>query len=140
MPFGRGRGHGLLFPNFGSGRGGRTRPRAEATPARSRGDPVYRSGGGPAHWPIGAKRKVWKGSWLSIHVRTRGPTESANVIGRCSKRHRHKEFLAFLRLIDRETPPGLDLHLILGNYATHNHPKIRAWLAKRPRGSISTPP
>ena len=54
-------------------------------------------------------------------------------ICRCSKRHRHQEFLAFLRLIDRETPPGLDLHLVLDNYATHNHPKIRAWLAKRSR-------
>ena len=60
-------------------------------------------------------------------------TATGKVIGRCSKRHRHQEFLAFLRLIDRETPPDLDLHLVLDNYATHNHSKVRAWLAKRPR-------
>ena len=55
------------------------------------------------------------------------------MIGKCSKRHRHQEFLAFLRLIDRETPPELDLHLVVDNYATHKHPKVQAWLAKRPR-------
>jgi transposase len=58
---------------------------------------------------------------------------TGKVIGKCSKRHRHQEFLAFLRLIDRETPPELDLHLVLDNYATHKHPKIQAWLAKKPR-------
>ena len=58
---------------------------------------------------------------------------TGKVIGKCSKRHRHQEFLAFLRLIDRETPPELDIHLVVDNYATHKHPKVRAWLAKRPR-------
>ena len=58
---------------------------------------------------------------------------TGKAVGRCSKPHRHQEFLAFLRFIDRETPPGLDLYLVLENYATHNHPKISAWLAKRPR-------
>jgi len=58
---------------------------------------------------------------------------TGQVIGQCAKRHRHQEFLAFLRLIDRETPPQLDIHLVLDNYATHKHPKVRAWLAKRPR-------
>ena len=58
---------------------------------------------------------------------------TGKVIGRCAKRHRHQEFLAFLRQIDRETPPDLDLHLVLDNYATHKHAKVRAWLAKRPR-------
>ena len=58
---------------------------------------------------------------------------TGKVIGRCAKRHRHQEFLSFLRLLDRETPPGLDLHLVLDNYATHKHPKVRAWLARRPR-------
>ena len=51
---------------------------------------------------------------------------SGKAVGRCSKRHRHQEFLAFLRLIDRETPPGLDLHLVLDNCATHNRPKVCA--------------
>ena len=47
------------------------------------------------------------------------------VIGACYPRHRHEEFLKFLRKIDRETPHGLALHLILDNYGTHNHPKWR---------------
>jgi transposase len=55
------------------------------------------------------------------------------VIGRCLKRHRHQEFLKFLRDIDRATPKRLDLHLIVDNYATHKHPKVKAWLAKRAR-------
>lgn len=54
--------------------------------------------------------------------------------------HRHREFLAFLRLIDRETPPGLDLHLVLDNCATHNRPKVHAWLAKRPRFHLHSAP
>src|SRR5271166_2094269 len=49
------------------------------------------------------------------------------------KRHRHQEFLRFLRTIDRRTPPKLDLHLVLDNYATHKHAKVTAWLDKHPR-------
>ncbi len=55
------------------------------------------------------------------------------VIGECQPRHRHQEWLKFLRLIDLETPPDRELHLILDNYATHKHPKVKAWLAKHPR-------
>ena len=44
----------------------------------------------------------------------------------CRKRHRHQEWLAFLRLIDRETPEGLDLHLVCDNYGTRKHAKVRA--------------
>ena len=58
---------------------------------------------------------------------------TGKVIGRCLKRHRHQEFLRFLREIDRTTPKRLDLHLIVDNDATHKHPKVRAWLAKHPR-------
>ena len=54
-------------------------------------------------------------------------------IARCRKRHRHEEWLAFLRLIDRETPEGVDLHLVCDNYATHKHAQVRAWVARRPR-------
>ena len=43
------------------------------------------------------------------------------VFGLCRKRHRHEEFLSFLRLIDREVPAELDIHLVLDNYATHKH-------------------
>lgn len=55
------------------------------------------------------------------------------VIGDCLPRHRHQEFLTFLRRIDRETPAGLDLHLIVDNYATHKHPRVKTWLARHPR-------
>src|SRR5712691_10556348 len=55
------------------------------------------------------------------------------VIGQCLPRHRHQEFLQFLRRVDRETPPDLDLHLIVDNYATHKHPAVQRWLRRHPR-------
>ena len=55
------------------------------------------------------------------------------VIGQCQPRHRHIEWLAFLRQIDRETPKDKELHLICDNYATHKHPAVRKWLEKHPR-------
>src|SRR5574339_125707 len=55
------------------------------------------------------------------------------VIGQCLPRHRHDEFLVFLRRIQREVPRGLQLHVILDNYGTHSHPDVEAWLAKHPR-------
>jgi transposase len=58
---------------------------------------------------------------------------TGKVIGQCMPRHRHQEWLKFLRAIDRATPQALDLHLIADNYATHKHPTVKAWLAKHPR-------
>ena len=55
-----------------------------------------------------------------------------SVIGRCSKRHRHQEFLAFMRKIDLEYPEG-EIHLVLDNYGTHKHAKVEKWFARRPR-------
>ena len=55
------------------------------------------------------------------------------VIGQCYPRHRHQEFLQFLRRLDAEFPEGLTLHLILDNYSTHAHGRVRQWLAKHPR-------
>jgi putative transposase len=55
------------------------------------------------------------------------------VLASCKPRHRHQEFLSFLREIDKAVPPELDIHCIVDNYATHSHPKIKAWLAARPR-------
>jgi len=48
-------------------------------------------------------------------------------------RHRHQEFMRFLRAIDRNTPKALDLHLVTGNYATHKHPKAKDWLKRHTR-------
>jgi len=55
------------------------------------------------------------------------------LIGQCMPRHRHQEFIKFLKQIDAETPAGLDLHLIVDNYATHKHPKVKAWLKRHKR-------
>jgi putative transposase len=55
------------------------------------------------------------------------------VISQCQRRHRHQEFLRFLRHLETQVPPALDVHLIVDNYATHKHPRVRRWLAARPR-------
>jgi len=55
------------------------------------------------------------------------------VIATCMKRHRHQEWLKFLRMIDDRTPKELDLHLIVDNYATHKHEKVKRWLKRHPR-------
>jgi transposase len=55
------------------------------------------------------------------------------VIGECYPRHRHQEFLRFLRRLDAEFPESTTLHLILDNYGTHGHEQVRRWLAKHPR-------
>lgn len=65
---------------------------------------------------------------------------TGKVIGQCMPRHRHQEFLRFLRAIDRNTPKPLDLHLVVDNYATHKHPKIKAWLKRHRRFHIHFTP
>lgn len=60
-------------------------------------------------------------------------TNNGEVFGLCMERHRHQEWLRFLRLIDQAMPPEKQLHLICDNYATHKHPKVRRWLARHPR-------
>src|ERR687897_772023 len=54
------------------------------------------------------------------------------VVGRCMARHRHQEFIRFLNAIEREVPAGKVIHVILDNYGSHKHPKVRAWLARHP--------
>ena len=51
------------------------------------------------------------------------------VIGRCMQRHRHQEFIRFLNAVEREVPADKAVHVVLDNYATHKHPKVKAWLA-----------
>lgn len=58
---------------------------------------------------------------------------TGNVIAQCKKRHRHQEFLQFLRHIDANVPADLDIHLVVDNYSTHKHQKVRLWLARNPR-------
>lgn len=57
---------------------------------------------------------------------------SGEVIHECMPRHRHQEFLRFLKKVEKATDRKLDLHFVLDNYATHNHPKVKAWLDRRP--------
>ena len=62
------------------------------------------------------------------------------LISQCQPRHRHQEWIKFLKTIDRETIPEYDLHLIVDNYATHKHPKVKAWLKRHPRFHIHFTP
>ena len=62
------------------------------------------------------------------------------VIGKCYKRHRAAEFLDFLKQIDANVPDGLDVHIVMDNYATHKTPKIKAWLARRPHYHVHFTP
>ena len=55
------------------------------------------------------------------------------VIGDCMPRHRHQEFIRFLNRIDAETPSDVNLHLIVDNYGTHKHPRVKSWLRRHPR-------
>lgn len=62
------------------------------------------------------------------------------IIAECMPRHRHQEWIRFLKRIDAETPAELDLHLIVDNYATHKHPKVKSWLKRHPRFHIHFTP
>jgi transposase len=55
------------------------------------------------------------------------------VIGRCMQRHRHQEFIRFLNAVEREVPADKAVHVVLDNYATHKHPRVKAWLQRHPR-------
>ncbi len=65
---------------------------------------------------------------------------NGEVLTQCKPRHRHQEYLSFLRHIEQSVPENLDVHLIVDNYATHKHPKVRAWLARRPRFHVHFTP
>jgi len=58
------------------------------------------------------------------------------VVGACYPRHRHQEFLKFLKRLDVEYSAELELHLVMDNYATHKHARVRAWLEKHPRFKV----
>ena len=65
---------------------------------------------------------------------------NGQVLAQCKKRHRHQEYLQFLRHIEKNTPTDLDIHLIVDNYATHKHIKVKRWLAKRPHWHVHYTP
>ena len=67
-------------------------------------------------------------------------TLDGKVIGMCQPRHRHQEWIYFLRLVDEATPAHKQLHLIVDNYATHKHPAVQRWLKRHPRFHIHFTP
>ena len=62
------------------------------------------------------------------------------VVGQCMQRHRHQEFLRFSNRLERDIPAGRLIDVILDNYASHKHPKVRAWLARHPRWTFHFTP
>ena len=62
------------------------------------------------------------------------------VISKCKKRHRHQEYLSFLKHVDENVPRDLDIHVVVDNYATHKHPKVKRWLASHRRWHVHYTP
>ena len=62
------------------------------------------------------------------------------VIGQCMQRHRHQEFIRFLDRLERDIPAGKLVHVVLDNYGSHKHPKVRAWLSRHPRWTFHFTP
>ena len=65
---------------------------------------------------------------------------AGKVIGRCMQRHRHEEFIRFLNAVDSEVPVGKRIEAVVDNYATHKHPKVKAWLKRHPRWTFHFTP
>ena len=65
---------------------------------------------------------------------------TGKVLTRCKRRHRHQEYLQFLKYIDQNVPEDLDIHLVVDNYATHKHDKVKRWLAAHPRYHVHYTP
>src|SRR6266536_1045523 len=65
---------------------------------------------------------------------------TGHVLTACKRRHRHQEYLAFLQRVDDNVPRKLDIHLVVDNYATHKHPRVKRWLAARPRYHVHYTP
>jgi putative transposase len=65
---------------------------------------------------------------------------TGQVLTSCKKRHRHQEYLQFLKQVDANVPPNLNVHLVVDNYSTHKHPKVKRWLATHPRFQVHYTP
>ena len=91
----------------------------------------------PPGWPL---KKGRRGTMTQDYQRNGTTTLFAalellpgKVIGQCYQRHRHQEFLKFLRCLDKEFPGKIPLHLVLDNYGTHTQANVKAWLQRHPR-------
>ena len=67
-------------------------------------------------------------------------TANGKVLAQCRPRHRHQEYLSFLREIEKSVPKNLEAHIIVDNYATHKHRRVRRWFATRPRFHVHFTP
>ena len=67
-------------------------------------------------------------------------TAKGKVLTQCRQRHRHQEYLAFLTEIEKNVPETLEVHIIVDNYATHKHPRVKRWFAARPRFHVHFTP
>jgi len=67
-------------------------------------------------------------------------TATGKVVAKCMNKHRHEEWLKFLKLIERSVPAGKEIHVICDNYATHKHAKVKAWLERRPHMHVHLTP
>lgn len=65
---------------------------------------------------------------------------TGHVLAQCKPRHRHQEYLAFLRRVEQNVPATLDIHLVVDNYATHKHPQVKRWIARHPRWKVHYTP
>jgi len=65
---------------------------------------------------------------------------TGQVLTRCKRRHRHQEYLDFLKHVDANIPQDLDVYLVVDNYSTHKHPRIKRWLAAHPRYQVHYTP
>jgi putative transposase len=65
---------------------------------------------------------------------------TGQVVTACKRHHRHQEYLDFLKRVEANVPDQLDIHLVVDNYATHKHPKVKRWLAARPRYHVHFTP
>jgi hypothetical protein len=88
----------------------------------------------------GLPMKKGRGGTLTHGLQTQGhhpavrcPGTGATVVGQRDQRHRHQEFLKFLRRLDEELPAPVPLHLVMDNYGTHKKLEVRTWLKKHPR-------
>src|SRR5438552_12122435 len=67
-------------------------------------------------------------------------TANGKVLAKCRPRHRHQEYLSFLREIEKNVPKNLEVHIIVDNYATHKHLRVKRWFATRPRFHVHFTP
>ena len=65
---------------------------------------------------------------------------TGSIVGKCNRRHRARVFLDFLKVIDRNVPDGLDIHIVMDNYATHMTAAVKAWLARCPHWPVHFTP